>query len=118
MFDTSSVSNKQIVNSVSGTLVKSHPKSYFVLGHVDSRNTESLMWSGCSRVVLQAMLVGDKYLMYEVVDRGDYDQTAKRVMTSNPETDGATGRCNCGACGKSIDPSDNYCRCCGSRLED
>ena len=45
-------------------------------------------------------------------------RTAKRVVTTNPETDGATGRCHCGACGKSIDPSDNFCRRCGARLED
>jgi predicted amidophosphoribosyltransferase len=44
-------------------------------------------------------------------------KTAKRVVTTNPETDGATGRCHCGACGKSIDPSDNFCRKCGARLE-
>ena len=47
-----------------------------------------------------------------------HPNTAKRVMTTNPETDGATGRCYCGACGKSIDPSDNFCRGCGARLED
>jgi hypothetical protein len=45
-------------------------------------------------------------------------RTAKRVVTTNPETDGATGRCHCGACGKSIDPGDNFCRKCGARLED
>jgi hypothetical protein len=45
-------------------------------------------------------------------------KTAKRVVTTNPETDGATGRCHCGGCGKSIDPSDNFCRRCGARLED
>jgi hypothetical protein len=47
-----------------------------------------------------------------------FERTAKRVVTTNPETDGATGRCYCGACGKSIDPSDNFCRRCGARLED
>jgi len=73
MFDTTKMENKQVVNAVSGTLVKSHPKSYFMLGHVNSINTESLMGRGGSKVVLQAMLVGDKYLMYEVVDKGDYE---------------------------------------------
>ena len=74
MFDTSmSAKNVQTVNAVSGTLVKSHPRSYFMLGHVNSTNTTSLMGQGGSKVVLQAMLVGDKYLMYEVVDKGDYE---------------------------------------------
>lgn len=73
MFDSTSMSNMQTVNAASGTLVKSHPRSYFMLGHVNSTNTTSLMGKGGSKVVLQAMLVGDKYLMYEVVDKGDYE---------------------------------------------
>ena len=73
MFDSTIMSNRQTVNAVSGTLVKSHPRSYFMLGHVNSTNTTSLMGQGGSKVVLQAMLVGDKYLMYEVVDKGDYE---------------------------------------------
>ena len=74
MFDTStSVRNVQAVNAVSGTLVKSHPKSYFMLGHANSRNTDSLMGGYSDRVVLQAMLIGDMYLMYEVVDKSDYE---------------------------------------------
>ena len=74
MFDTSmSAKNVQTVNAVSGTLVKSHPKSYFMLGHAKSTNTVSLMGQGGSKIVLQAMLIGDMYLMYEVVDKGDYE---------------------------------------------
>ena len=74
MFDTStSTRNVQTVNAVSGTLVKSHPKSYFMLGHANSKNTDSLMGKHGNKVVLQAMLIGDKYLMYEVVDKGDYE---------------------------------------------
>ena len=74
MFDTStSMRNVQTVNAVSGTLVKSHPKSYFMLGHANSKNTDSLMWNHSNKVVLQAMLIGDMYLMYEVVDKDDYE---------------------------------------------
>lgn len=40
-------------------------------------------------------------------------RTAKAVMVSN----GATGHCKCGGCGKFIDPWDKYCRHCGVRLE-
>ena len=74
MFDTStSTRNVQTVNAVSGTLVKSHPKSYFTLGHATSRNTDALMGRGAHTVILQAMLIGDMYLMYEVVDEEDYE---------------------------------------------
>lgn len=74
MFDTSmSTRNVQTVNAVSGTLVKSHPKSYFMLGHANSKNTDLLMGNWSSKIVLQAMLIGDMYLMYEVVDKNDYE---------------------------------------------
>ena len=74
MFDTSTrVANNQTVNAVSGTLVKTHPKSFFMFGHVDSKNSQNLTGKHVSRIILQAMLVGDKYLMYEVVDKEDYE---------------------------------------------
>ena len=38
---------------------------------------------------------------------------ADRIITSDGETDGATGRCECGWCGKPIDPWDKFCRHCG-----
>jgi len=74
MFDSAvSTKNVQTVNAVSGTLVKSHPKSYFMLGHVNSRNTDSLMREYSDKVVLQVMLIGDMYLLYEVVNKNDYE---------------------------------------------
>lgn len=74
MFDSAvSTKNVQTVNAVSGTLVKSHPKSHFMLGHANSKNTNSLMGKYSDKVVLQAMLIGDMYLMYEVVDKDDYE---------------------------------------------
>ena len=74
MFDSAvSTKNVQTVNAVSGTLVKSHPKSYFMLGHANSKSTDSLMGMYRDRIVLQAMLIGDMYLMYEVVDKDDYE---------------------------------------------
>ncbi len=72
MFDSAvNAKNVQTVNAVSGTLVKSHPKSYFMFGHADSKNT--LMGKGACPIILQAMLIGDKCLMYEVVDKRDYE---------------------------------------------
>jgi len=41
---------------------------------------------------------------------------AQRVITSDPSTDCATGRCECGLCKGAINPWDNWCRHCGVRL--
>lgn len=41
---------------------------------------------------------------------------AQRVITSDPSTDCATGRCECGVCKGAISPWDNWCRHCGVRL--
>lgn len=75
MFDTAvTSSNKQIISAVSGTLVKSHPKSYFMFGEVGSQNANSLTGSRCSAIILQAMVVGDKTMMFEVVGKDDFEQ--------------------------------------------
>ena len=42
---------------------------------------------------------------------------AAPLVASDPETDGATGWCACGACGRPIDPWDRYCRHCGMGVE-
>ena len=44
--------------------------------------------------------------------------TARKVVTSDPETDGATGSCRCGACGAHIDQNDAFCRRCGAHFEE
>lgn len=43
---------------------------------------------------------------------------APRVIVSDPDTDCATGHCECGACGEPIDPWFSFCPYCGARLED
>ncbi len=40
------------------------------------------------------------------------DYTTAAICVSN----GVTGHCECEACGKSIDPWDDYCRHCGARI--
>ena len=42
---------------------------------------------------------------------------AKPAIASDGETDGATGHCECGWCGKPIDPWDKFCRHCGVGVE-
>lgn len=49
---------------------------------------------------------------------GARGRTARRVIVSDPETDCATGHCECGGCGGSINPYAAYCEHCGARLED
>ena len=44
-----------------------------MLGHANSTNTSNLMGEHKNMIVLQAMLVGDKYFMYDVVNREDYE---------------------------------------------
>lgn len=44
--------------------------------------------------------------------------TAPRVIVGDEETDCATGRCTCGACGNPIDQWDGWCRWCGARMVD
>jgi hypothetical protein len=41
------------------------------------------------------------------------ERKAKRIIVAN----GATGHCNCSACGELIGAWDNYCRHCGAKLE-
>ena len=54
----------------------------------------------------------DRLTPEQVID-ATLGRTAKAVMVSN----GATGHCKCGGCGKFIDPWDKYCRHCGAKLE-
>lgn len=47
---------------------------------------------------------------------GRYGGRAQKLVEPDPETDGATGRCSCGACGGAIDVQDRWCRWCGTEL--
>ncbi|SDC60373.1 hypothetical protein SAMN04488013_10739 [Marinilactibacillus psychrotolerans] len=85
------MSNSLAINAVSGTLIKSHPKSFFqyyqlgspmakqLSGRNPTYSTGKYGESGYSRhpiqesvVILQTMLVGDQYLMSEIVCEKDY----------------------------------------------
>lgn len=69
-------------NSVSGTLVKSHPKSFFVhrssSGWIFDDKEPSLKRSGSVAidpvVVLQVMVIGENSLLCEVVRRKDWEE--------------------------------------------
>ena len=87
MFDSTNVYNKAFneikVNAVSGTLIKSHPKSFFKVFHMDSQYARNLFsekpfvhveWKDIEVVVLQSMLTGnDKFNMIaEIVFEKEY----------------------------------------------
>lgn len=46
------------------------------------------------------------------------DRTARRVVVSNHATECATGHCECGECGGSVNPYARFCEHCGRRLVD
>ena len=73
--------NNLKINAVSGTLVKSHPKSFIVSYDIDSTRGKNLnetipqmhkdgRLKTC--VIIQTMLVSDKRLMSEIVWLDDY----------------------------------------------
>ena len=103
------------------TAIEKQLKPDSIVVNLDRSDEIVEQYKGFKRVVL--LMDGERHEFkaadfLDAMERLVRPKTAKRVMTSNPETDGATGHCNCGVCGKSIDPSDNFCRRCGARLED
>ena len=87
MFDTTTLSQKTKISAVSGTLVKTSPKSFFEKFHIDSDMADWLFDSNPklkgaygkfkSVVVLQVMLCGEKKLIAEIMWKDDYDEMVK-----------------------------------------
>lgn len=69
-------SNSQSVqmNAVSGTIIKSHPKSQIRYCHLDSQLAGDLFGRNPSHVVLQAMLCGEKRVLVEIVSAKDFEE--------------------------------------------
>lgn len=67
-----SVNNKQSVSisAVSGTIIKTHPKSYIARFHIDSQRAKEVFKEG-GEVVLQAMNSHDGYLLVEIISSKD-----------------------------------------------
>lgn len=70
------VNNKQNINisAVSGTIVKTHDKSYIDRFHITSQKAKSVFDGNSNIVVLQAMNSHDGYLLVEVISKKDYEQ--------------------------------------------
>lgn len=93
MLDTSNhvknISNTSIkLSSVSGTLFKTHDKSFFKRFHLKSRFAEVILNSNPSMtirykdvccVVLQIMMCGDMEVLAEIVQKTDYEEARNSV---------------------------------------
>lgn len=67
-----SVHNNLKFNSISGTLVKSHPDSWFERYHLNSKFSDKRLKEESYVITLQTMVVGEMEVISEVVKREDY----------------------------------------------
>lgn len=89
MFNTYHAGNHSLnINAVSGTLVKNHPKSLFVVAEQDSLIFNSSKpqlpyrgdrgyWEHADIIVLQAMLLPSGNFLCEVVRKDDFEEVVK-----------------------------------------
>lgn len=64
---------KQTVTSLPrGTLMKTHPKSWFKKYHLESPMANSLHTKNGDIIILQSMLVGNKEVLSELVDKKEF----------------------------------------------
>lgn len=64
---------KQTITSLpSGTLMKTHPKSWFKKYHLESPMANGLHIEDGDIIILQSMLVGDKVVLSELVDKKEF----------------------------------------------
>lgn len=61
-----------ITNLPSGTLMKTHPKSWFKMYHLESPFANRLHAEDGKTVILQSMLVGNKEVLSELVDKKEF----------------------------------------------
>lgn len=73
MFDKYYPEQKVNINNVSGILSKTCEKSYFQCCHRNSKKFEEIV-DNKSVVVLQAMLMSDGYVMFEVITYRAFEQ--------------------------------------------
>ncbi len=75
MLNTSVNNNSRVeINAVSGTIVKTHNKSYIDRMHINSQLAKDVFRKGSDKVILQAMNSHDGYLLVELIDKKDYEE--------------------------------------------
>lgn len=67
------------ISAVSGTIIKSHPKSFFAYAQFNSEIAKHLdgdtpLYHGKPVVVLQSMCAHEKYMMYELMKKDDFEK--------------------------------------------
>lgn len=73
MFDNYSANQRVNVNAVSGTLSKTCKDSYFQCCQIGSTKFDNIV-NGKMVVILQAMIMSDKYVMFEVITHNDFEK--------------------------------------------
>lgn len=73
MFDNYSANQRVSVNAVSGSLSKTCKDSYFQCCQIGSNKFDYII-NKKSVVVLQAMIMSDKYVMFEVITKEDFEK--------------------------------------------
>ena len=73
MFNSYNPTQKVNVNSVSGTLSKTCKDSYFQCCQIGSTKFDNIINKQLV-VVLQAMIMSDKYVMFEVITKEDFEK--------------------------------------------
>lgn len=130
------------INAVSGTLRKSHPKSKFCIRELDDGKcvfdaiTPRLLRDAPEIVILQIMLIREKYCLIEYVLRKDFEPPCgiQKEGADNKQskgewmynTDDFTPKMRCSSCGynkplvagESVEqePS-NFCPNCGAKMK-
>ena len=73
MFDNYSTNQRVNVNAVSGTLSKTCKDSYFQCCQIGSTKFDNIV-NGKMVVILQVMIMSDKYVMFEVITHDDFEK--------------------------------------------
>ena len=73
MFNSYNPVQRVNVNSVSGTLSKTCKDSYFQCCQIGSTKFDNIV-NGKMVVILQVMIMSDKYVMFEVITKADFEK--------------------------------------------
>lgn len=74
MLDTRQINKQSVsISAVSGTIVKTHPKSFIRVLHINSPLAKEYFSEGSRLVALQVMNTHDGYVFAELVNRNDFE---------------------------------------------
>ena len=73
MFDNYSANQRVNINAVSGSLSKTCKDSYFQCCQIGSTKFDNIV-NGKMVIILQVMIMSDKYVMFEVITHNDVEK--------------------------------------------